>query len=185
MLNPEFSGLPPLWNVKGWLLAILSHERHPLLQFIRYGIAGVAAMLANVLFFWVGIHLLFPVSPEVLQTVESAGREWTGIRDWLSSLAHDPEVAAYVKANTLAFLTSNVVAYLLNFKWVFEGGRHSRHLEIILFFAVSLFSFVLGTAIASVMVGSYGINEYVAKCSDVVAAILINYLCRKFLVFKK
>jgi putative flippase GtrA len=49
---------------------------------------------------------------------------------------------------------------------------------------VSLFSFVVGTAVASVMVGVYGINEYVAKISDVIFAILINYLCRKFLVFQ-
>jgi hypothetical protein len=43
----DFSGLPRLWDVKGWLRAILSREPHPLLQFIRYGIAGVGGMAAN------------------------------------------------------------------------------------------------------------------------------------------
>lgn len=181
----DFSGLPRLWDVKGWLKAILSHERHPLLQVIRYGIAGVAAMGANLLFFWIGIHWLFPVQAEIPPGFEIVVDEIAGAKGWWSQLLHDPDVAAYVKANTLAFVTSNVVAYLLNFKWVFEGGRHTLHLEIFLFFAVSLFSFAVGTGMASVMVGTFGINEYLAKSSDVVAAILINYLCRKFLVFQK
>jgi putative flippase GtrA len=180
----DFSGLPRLWDVKGWLRAILSREPHPLLQFIRYGIAGVAAMAANLFFFWLCIHFIFPSpapdSGSAVQMPEGLG----DLGRWLKNMWQDPPVAAYVKANTVAFLTANTVAYVLNFKWVFQSGRHSRHMEIFLFFAVSLFSFVVGTAVASVMVGVYGINEYVAKISDVIFAILINYLCRKFLVFQ-
>ncbi|WFB35341.1 GtrA family protein [Kiritimatiellota bacterium B12222] len=180
----DFSGLPPLWDVKGWLRAILSREQHPLLQFIRYGISGVAAMAANVLAFWICIQWFYPASPDVANELEMMTGGVGGISQWWSTMRHDPQVAAYVKANTVAFLLSNIVAYVLNFKWVFQGGRHSRQVEILLFFVVSLFSFVLGTAMASVLVGSFGVHEYVAKISDVVFAILINYLCRKFLVFK-
>jgi putative flippase GtrA len=176
----DFSGLPKLWDVKGWLKAILSREPHPLLQFIRYGIAGVAAMIANVGFFVICSRWIF-VNPD---GASSTPVEFTGLVNWLSEMGQDPRVANYVKANVVAFLTSNVVAYILNFKWVFQSGRHSRHLEIFLFFLVSLISFVIGTAVASILVGSFGVHPYIAKGSDIVFAILINYLCRKFLVFK-
>jgi putative flippase GtrA len=177
----DFSGLPKLWDVKGWLLAILSREKHPLLQFIRYGIAGVAAMVANLVFFVLCIRWVF-ISSDV---VTSLPVEFTGLGNWLSDMRQDPRVGNYVKANAVAFVMSNVVAYVLNFKWVFESGRHSRHVEIFLFFSVSLFSFVIGTAVASILVGNFGVHDYIAKMSDVVFAILINFVCRKFLVFKK
>lgn len=178
-----FSGLPGLWDVKGWLKAILSREPHPLLQFIRYGIAGVLSMIANLLAFWFCFEFLFGGS-EAIREGASVQQNLSSLRDWIDQMRNDPGVAAYVKANSVAFVMANIVAYVLNFKWVFQSGRHSRHLEIILFFSVSLFAFVLGTLLASVMVGTFGINEYVAKISDVFCAILINYLCRKFLVFQ-
>lgn len=179
-----FAGVPPWWDVKGWLRAILSRDPHPLLQFIRYGLAGGLAMLANVLFFALCIEWVFPIPAGADPDTMSPPFLWGEMSSWLRDLIRDPRVANYVKANVVAFLAANVVAYVLNFKWVFESGRHSRGLEITLFFAVSFVSFLLGTALASVLVGSYDVNEYVAKAGDVVAAILINYVCRKFFIFK-
>ena len=66
---------------------------------------------------------------------------------------------------------------------MFESGRHHRSVEIGLFFGVSLASFVMGTFLASVGV-SQGLNVYVAKGADVITAILVNYVCRKFLIFQ-
>jgi putative flippase GtrA len=184
-MRPTVLGLPPWWDVKGWLRAILSRNPHPFLQFIRYGLAGVLAMLANLVFFAISIEWIFPI-PEVAPTETLPLQEQGGeVISWLRELTRDPRVTNYVRANVVAFLMANVVAYVLNFKWVFESGRHSRAVEIILFFLVSLIAFLLGTALASVLVGSYGINEYLAKAGDIVAAILINYVCRKFLIFKQ
>jgi putative flippase GtrA len=98
-------------------------------------------------------------------------------------MGDDPRVLNYFRCNLVAFLFSNGVAYVLNFKWVFRSGRHSRHLEILLFFGVSFVSFLLGTAVASVLVSGFGLHEYIAKLGDVIAAVLINYVCRKFLIF--
>ncbi len=142
-------------------------------------------MAANVLFFAVFIEWVFPIPEGVSPETPPPTLQWGEMGAWLRDLGRDPRVANYVKANVVAFLAANVVAYVLNFKWVFESGRHSRGLEITLFFAISSVSFLLGTALASVLVGSYGINEYVAKAGDIVAAILINYVCRKFIIFKQ
>ncbi|MEX2608115.1 MAG: GtrA family protein [Kiritimatiellia bacterium] len=184
-MRRHFAGLPPWRDVKGWLRAILSRDPHPLLQFIRYGVAGGLAMVANVLFFAVCIEWVFPIPEGADPETVTASFQWGELGPWLRDLGRDPRVANFVKANAAAFLAANAVAYVLNFKWVFESGRHSRGLEITLFLTVSFISFLLGTALASVMVGSYGMNEYVAKAGDVVAAILINYVCRKFLIFKQ
>lgn len=180
-----FEGLPPWWDVKGWLRAILSRERHPVLQFIRYGLAGGVAMLANVVLFAVCIEWIFPIPDSVAPETTSLTPQWNEIGNWLRELSRDPRVANFVKANSVAFLAANGVAYVLNFKWVFESGRHSRGMEITLFLTVSFISFLMGTALASVLVGSYGVNKYSAKAGDIVSAILMNYVCRKFFIFKQ
>ena len=174
-------GLPRVWDLPGWFRALFSQDRHPVLQFVRYGIAGVAAMVANVLFFALSDLFLFPVGD-----AEGLGApvSWPEVGPWLREMSRSVPVQNYLKCNLLAFLLANVVAYALNFRWVFESGRHSRQVEVTLFFLVSFIAFVVGTALAAFLVGSFGLNEYVAKIGDILSAILINYVCRKFLIFK-
>lgn len=179
-----FAGLPPPRDVKGWIRAVLSSERHPVLQVIRYGLAGVAAMAANLLFFALAEQTLFPVpSAGAVETPAFPGR-LSELGRWLGELGGDPRVLNYIRCNVVAFFMANGVAYLLNFKWVFQGGRHSRRVEVFLFFLVSMISFVVGTALASALVGGFGVNEYLAKIGDVLAAVAINFVCRKFLIFQ-
>jgi len=178
------SGLPRWYDIAGWFRAVFSRRPHPWLQFIRYGIAGVAAMLANLVFFAIALEWVFPIPEGKPATAPGLPATWSETGEWLRLMAGDPRVAQFVRANAVAFLMANAVAYVLNFCWVFESGRHSRSLEITLFFVVSLISFVMGTALASLLVGSFGINEYLAKAGDIVAAVLINFVCRKFLIFK-
>ncbi len=179
-----FQGLPGLFDLRGWFQGVFSQDPHPVFQFIRYGLAGVAAMAANVLFFALSEWFLFPVGEAGEADVLSFPSRWSELGPWLSEMGSNERVLNYVKCNVVAFLMANVVAYILNFRWVFESGRHSRHVEILLFFAVSFVAFVIGTALAGLMVGSFGMNEYLAKIGDIVSAILINYICRKFLIFK-
>jgi putative flippase GtrA len=175
------TGLPGLFDVPGWWRAVFSRDPHPVLQFLRYGLAGVAAMAANVLFFALSDVFLFPVGDgETLappQRLSEVGR-------WLRDMGRNDQVRNYLKCNILAFFTANIVAYVLNFKWVFRSGRHSRRMEVFLFFLVSFVAFLVGTALASTLVGTFGINEYIAKSGDIVSAVFINYLCRKFLIFQ-
>jgi len=177
-------GLPGLFDIRGWIQAVFSRDPHPVLQFIRYGLAGVAAMAANVLFFALSEVFLFPIGEAGEADFLAFPGRWSDIGPWLSELGTNERFQNYQKCNMVAFLTSNVVAYILNFRWVFQSGRHSRHVEILLFFAVSFVAFLVGTALAGMLVGSFGMNEYLAKVGDIVAAIFINYICRKFLIFK-
>lgn len=179
MIRDLLSGLPPVWNLPAWWREVFSRREHPVLQFLRYGIAGVAAMAANLGAFLLCEQFLFPVPPES----EAVQLNWGDLGNMLAILQEDIRVANFFKSNAVAFVSANLVAYVLNFLWVFQSGRHSRSLEIVLFFGVSLASFVLGTLLASIAVNQ-GMNAYLAKGADVVTAILVNYGCRKFLIFK-
>jgi len=173
------AGLPALWDLPAWWRAVFSRRKHPVLQFVRYGLAGVAAMAANLGAFVFCELVVFPVPLEA----EARELSWSDIGQLIEILRNDIRVANFIKSNVVAFLAANTVAYVLNFLWVFESGRHSRTLEIFLFLTVSLLSFILGTLLASIAINQ-GIHTYIAKGADVITAILVNYVCRKFLVFK-
>jgi putative flippase GtrA len=179
MQEMRLSGLPGLWNLPAWCKAVFSRQQHPVLQFLRYGLAGVAAMVTNLAVFIWCEQILFPV-PE---TAEAAELSWSTAGQLFSILREDLRVANFVKSNAVAFLVANTVAYVLNFLWVFESGRHSRSIEVMLFFGVSLASFTLGTVLASLLV-NHGVHPYPAKGADILTAVLVNYVCRKFLIFK-
>ncbi len=140
-------------------------------------------MASNVLAFFLAEALFFPIELQGGQTISFPSSPGE-VASWFQEMGQDPNVLNYTRCNVVAFVLGNIVAYWMNFKWVFQAGRHSRAVEISLFLLVSFISFVIGTFLAGVLVGSYGINEYLAKIGDILAAIMINYVARKFWVFK-
>jgi len=172
-------GLPALWNIPAWCRAVFSNQKHPFLQFLRYAIAGVAAMGTNLGLFILCERVLFHVPSEV----EALEMTLYDLGALTTTLREDPRVVVFIKSNVVAFLGANIVAYVLNFMWVFESGRHSRSLEIVLFLGVSFFAFFLATILASIAI-HHGIDIYVAKGADILTAIVVNYVCRKCLIFK-
>lgn len=175
--------MPPFRSFRVWLRWAGSHDAPPLIQFLKYGLAGVAAMGTDLLFFTLANLFLFPVGDEIGRAAPALA-ESESFRVWLEALAADPRVVNYLRCNVIGFLFANGVAYGLNFKWVFKPGRHRRHIEIMLFLLVSAVSFLIGSALGAYLVGRFGMNEYLAKAGNIVAAVMINYLCRKFWVFK-
>lgn len=175
--------MPPVREFRVWLVWAASHDAPPLIQFMKYGLAGVLAMGTDVLFFTLANVFLFPIG-DAAESVNRPLSEYASLGVWLREMASDPRVVNYLKCNVIGFFFANIVAYFLNVKWVFRGGRHRRHWEITLFLLVSLISFLLGSALGAYLVGRFGLNEYLAKGGNIVASILINYLCRKFWVFK-
>ncbi|MCC5847986.1 MAG: GtrA family protein [Verrucomicrobia bacterium] len=175
--------IPPIREWRQWLAWAASHDAHPLIQFLKYGIAGGLALFTDVFFFTLSNLFLFPIDPGATSLEMPSGGfgEWV---EWMRIMRADPSVINYVRCNIIGFLFSNVVAYVLNVKWVFRGGRHPKHMEMFLFLLVSFVAFLLGTAIGAFLVGTFGLNEYLAKAGNVVAAILINFVFRKFVVFQ-
>ena len=90
----------------------------------------------------------------------------------------------YVVNRTITFLFSNMTAYIANVLFVFKPGRHSRIKEIALFYLVSGISYVIGTGLSALLIKVYGVTTTTAYLVNIVSSLMINYVCRKFLIFK-
>ncbi len=85
--------------------------------------------------------------------------------------------------NFLSFLVANMVAYITNILWVFEGGKYNVFIEILLFYAVSGISVFLGTMLMGLLIKRFGLLTTYAFGANIVTAVLINYGVRKFFIF--
>ena len=85
--------------------------------------------------------------------------------------------------NGIAFIFSNLVAYVINIYWVFEPGRHAWYVQISLFYLVSGVSVVIGTALMGWLIRRFGMATTYAFLANLVSALLINYAMRKFVIF--
>ncbi|MFC1832968.1 GtrA family protein [Thermodesulfobacteriota bacterium] len=86
--------------------------------------------------------------------------------------------------NVLAFLVSNMVAYVTNVMWVFEAGRHPFLVEIFLFYCVSGLSILIGTLLMGLLIKRFGLLTTYAFAANIVSAVMINYAVRKFFIFQ-
>jgi len=86
-------------------------------------------------------------------------------------------------SNGVTFVFSNMVAYIINVFWVFKPGRHSRIIEIGLFYLVSVVSAVIGTSVMGFLINYYSIQTTYAFISSIVSSVMINYGMRKFYIF--
>ncbi len=57
-------------------------------------------------------------------------------------------------------------------------------MEFIYFSLISTLGFVIGLAVGPMLIQIYGINTLVAQLALVVASAMVNFVCRKFFVFK-
>ncbi len=155
-----------------------SRDNHcPLVQFIKYGIGGAISMAVHVFCFYVMALKFLPALSN---------------NDIIAGLLHlaVPEVSDGLRArnsmidNAVAFLFSNLTAYVINIFWVFQPGRHHRVLEFLYFFLVSGVSMGVGSLLMGVLIKSFGITTTHAFAANVVAALMINFVMRKKVVFK-
>lgn len=149
-----------------------------LIQFIKYCIAGGVATVVHITTFYLLSWLIIPaLTPD----------------DLVARFAHISigPISDAIRArnaminNWLAFIVSNMVAYLLNILWVFESGRHNKLVEIGLFYMVSAISIAVGSSVMWVLIRYFGFSTTVAFSAEVVAAVAINFVVRKLLIFKR
>lgn len=155
----------------------LSHDAPPFVQFIKYGLAGGLATVTHIVAFFLVGFLVFPcVSPED-PLVKLFG---------LAAPAVDEALRARyaVFSNLAAFMISNTVCYIMNRLFVFKPGRHHIVIEFLLFLAVSAISMTVGTTLMGVLIKHFGVQTTYAFGANVLSSLLINYVMRKFLVFK-
>ena len=154
----------------------LGHDAGNLFQFIKYAISGCIATATHILVFHlVAWKMFFALQAD----------------DWFVRLLNLPiqelddatRSRNSMKGNGVAFLISNLVAYLINIYWVFVPGRYHWILEISLFYLVSGVAIAIGTALMGFLIRRFGMLTTYAFGSNIFAALMINYAMRKFFIF--
>jgi putative flippase GtrA len=164
-------------NLKERWTHYLSHDAPPLVQFVKYGLAGGVATATHILTFFLAGFLLFPCVSAEDPLVKLFGLVAPAVAEALR--------ARYAMfSNVAAFLVSNTVCYIINRLFVFRPGRHHIVIEFGLFFAVSAVSVGIGTVLMGVLIKHFGMQTTYAFGANILSSLAINYLMRKFFVFK-
>ncbi|MFC5455722.1 GtrA family protein [Prosthecobacter fluviatilis] len=141
-------------------------DTDPLVQFIKYGICGIGSLtITQVIFYSLSRWGMYPALVD------------SGVTDAVRAVNS-------IYNNIIAFFFGNIFAYVTNSLWVFTPGRHHRVLEFIYFSTISSIGFGIGLVSGPYLIKWYGISTFVAQLLLIVSSTLVNFICRKFFVFK-
>ena len=152
-------------------------ESGPVVQFVKYALCGGVATAVDVAVFFAMAWLVLPALRE---TDPLAVRLHLRVRPVDERL----RASRFIVNTAVAFLFSNLTAYLLNAAWVFEPGRHGRWVEVALFYAVSGASVTIGVAVGWALIRWARWSTSLSYVTKVVASLLVNYAGRKWFVFQ-
>lgn len=172
MKFPEKLAQHPL--LRPWL----THDAHPFIQFIKYGLSGGCATVTNIVVLYIFSIWVWPCL-----TQDDPVRSLLNLPA-ADGISQSVRALRSVLCNVPAFLISNAVAYLLNILFVFKAGRHHWAVEIALFYAVSGIAFALGTALQWLLIHFFGLTTSAAIGANILTAVMINYAVRKYIIFK-
>ena len=148
-----------------------THDAPVLVQFVKYGLCGVVSTL-----------ILLVVAMGLSMTVIPA-MDWSVIDG--EPISDATRQRNLIINNLIAFPIANLAAYLLNIRLVFVPGRHSKGVEFGIFTAIAAVGFIAGLLGGPFLIKRYGIPSIVAQFLLMVTSALVNFVCRKFLVFVK
>lgn len=148
----------------------------PLIQFIKYALAGGLATACHICLFHLIAWKVFPSLRPEDHAVRLFKLNIREVNDY--SRARNSMIG-----NAIAFIFSCMVAYITNVLWVFSAGRHSVIVEIVLFYAASAISAAIGTTVMGWLIRRFGILTTYAFAANIVSAVMINYVIRKFFIF--
>jgi putative flippase GtrA len=158
-------------DLKTVIAAVKSHDAHPSIQFLKYMVCGALATLTlSVIVFGLS-QTVFPAVKGMIvdgQVLDEAVRKRN-----------------IVLNNSIAFPFSAIVGYYLNVLFVFKPGKLSRSMEMILFFLVAAIGFFPGLWVVDYLVGRYHTPSTVATLAFIFTSFIVNFVCRKFIIFKK
>ena len=99
-------------------------QHTPMIQFIKYAIAGGIATGVHIVFFYASALILFPALSQHDPVIKLLGLHATETTDAIRARNS-------MFGNGLAFLFSNLTAYLINIFWVFEALTLAKDLHTI------------------------------------------------------
>jgi putative flippase GtrA len=149
------------------------------IQFIKYGLSGGVATGVHLVIFYTMAILILPALSEGDPALKLLGLSGPAV-------PIEPVTRAMraLTGNVVAFMLSNLTAYILNVMFVFRGGRHHWAVEIGLFYLVSAVSLFVGLGLQTWLIIHIGLSTTVAFLANVGTSLMINYAMRKFVIFK-
>ncbi len=148
------------------LAALSRRDVHPVIQFFKYGLCGVAALVVHTSVFFLLAKFFLPA----LET----------------NVSNDSVRANHALINSgIAFLFSNSTAYWLNVRWVFTPGRHSKAKEFLFFTLVNGPGAISGVVVQDWLIRSLGWPAWAAFAGFVLPNVLVNFACRKLFIFQR
>lgn len=147
-----------------------------IIQFIKYALAGGLATIAHITIFHLIAWKVFPALQEKDHAVRFFNLTIKKIND--TTRARNSMIG-----NFSAFLIANMVAYITNILFVFQGGKYPIIIEILLFYAVSGISAFLGTMLMGILIKRFGLLTTYAFIANIFTSVMINYAMRKFFIF--
>jgi putative flippase GtrA len=152
-------------DLKTIISRVNSRETHPVIQFIKYAISGVLALSLHILIFTLLVRFFYPKLSD------------------LSSSPWDRALASF-EPTAIAFIIVNAFVYWLNTRWVFTPGRHSPVMEFLYFTLVNMPGAMAGSLGQAALINFLNWHPLVAMIGFIVPNVLINFVCRKFFIFK-
>lgn len=147
-------------------------------QVFKYGVIGVLATLINLVVAALCAAFVWPCLAEGDLFVRVCGFASVALPD-----ATRATLAVY--CNLVGFFVANVVCWLLNRKYVFTPGRHGWLVEYALFLAGSGFAIACGSAAIWALVRFQGLQTTYSFVVNVIVSVAVNFVVRKFVVFKE
>lgn len=149
---------------------VKSHDAHPSIQFLKYVVCGGLATLTLSVIVFVLSQTIFPAVKGMV----------------IDGVVLDEAVRKrnLVLNNTIAFPFSAIVGYILNVMFVFKPGKLSRFMEMLLFFLVAAAGFFPGLWVVDYLVGHYHTPSTVATLAFIMTSFMVNFVFRKFVIFK-
>lgn len=146
-------------------------------QIFKYGLIGVLATLINLVVAEGCAAWAWPC----------LGADDLFVRHVGFSPVDVPDAVRATRAvfcNLVGFFVANVVCWLLNRRYVFVPGRHHWLMEYALFLAGSGFAILIGSAAIWILVRFNGMQTTYSFVINVLVSVAVNFVVRKFLVFK-
>lgn len=147
------------------------------IQFLKYSLSGGVAVAVHIVVFYFFSWLVVPALKGDDIIVRFLHLSVPVINDTIRA-------RNAVINNWLAFIFSNMAAYILNVAWVFESGRHRRWVELTMFYVVSAISIAVGSVVMGLLIKYLGSSTTLAFGADIVAAAMVNFVVRKYYIFK-
>lgn len=152
--------------------------RKILWQIVKYAVIGVLATVINLTVAELFAAYIWPCLGEGDILVRYCGFSPAKVSDVdRASLA--------VACNLAGFFVANVICWYLNRKFVFVPGRHHWIVEYLIFLAGSGLAILCGSGIIWALVAFAGIQTTYSFVINVFVSVSINFVVRKFLVFKE